>query len=161
MKVKALAAQSCLTLWTPWTVACQAPQSIGILQAGILQWVAIPFSRGFSWPSNWKLNIHVLYYPATVFLDIYPKEMKAYFWHKNFYTDVISTFICNSPKWNNPDVLQLNVQLNQPCTPWDTMLQCKETEYWYTQLGWTSSVLWWMKKVSTSHLLYDHICITF
>ena len=48
MKVKALAAQSCLTLWTPWTVACQAPQSIGILQAGILQWVAIPFSRGFS-----------------------------------------------------------------------------------------------------------------
>lgn len=29
-----------------------------------------------------------------------------------------------------------------------TTLQCKETEYWYTQLGWTSSVLWWMKKVS-------------
>ena len=161
MKVKALAAQSCLTLWTPWTVACRAPQSIGILQAGILQWVAIFFSRGFSWPRDRKLNIHVFYYPATVYLDIYPKEMKAYFWHKNFYTDVISTFICNSPKWNNPDVLQLSVQLNQPCTPWDTILQCKETEYWYTQLGWTSSVLRWMKKVSTGHLLYDCICVTF
>ena len=86
---------------------------------------------------------------------------ESLFWHKNFYTDVISTFICNSPKWNNPDVLQLNVQLNQPCTPWDTMLQCKETEYWYTQLGWTSSVLRWMKKVSTGHLLYDCICVTF
>ena len=30
---------------TPWTVACQAPLSMGILQARILEWVAIPFSR--------------------------------------------------------------------------------------------------------------------
>ena len=33
---------------TPGTVACQAPQSMGILQARILEWVAIPFSRGSS-----------------------------------------------------------------------------------------------------------------
>ena len=25
----------------------------GILQARILEWVAIPFSRGSSWPKNW------------------------------------------------------------------------------------------------------------
>ena len=31
---------------TPWTVASQAPLSMGILQARILEWVAIPFSRG-------------------------------------------------------------------------------------------------------------------
>ena len=30
---------------TPWTVAHQAPLSTGILQARILEWVAIPFSR--------------------------------------------------------------------------------------------------------------------
>ena len=30
---------------TPWTVAQQAPLSMGILQAGILEWVAIPSSR--------------------------------------------------------------------------------------------------------------------
>ena len=30
-------AQSCLS---PWTAACQAPLSIGILQARILEWVA-------------------------------------------------------------------------------------------------------------------------
>ena len=30
---------------TPWTVACQAPQSIGILQAKILEWVAVPSSK--------------------------------------------------------------------------------------------------------------------
>ena len=30
---------------TPWTVALQAPQSIGILQAKILEWVAVPSSK--------------------------------------------------------------------------------------------------------------------
>ena len=29
----------------PWTVACQAPLSMGILQAGVLEWLAMPFSR--------------------------------------------------------------------------------------------------------------------
>jgi len=31
---------------TPWTVACQAPLSMGILQARILEWVAMSSSRG-------------------------------------------------------------------------------------------------------------------
>ena len=29
----------------PWTVARQAPLSVGILQARILEWVAVPASR--------------------------------------------------------------------------------------------------------------------
>ena len=33
---------------TPWTVAYQAPLSTGILQARILEWVAMPSSRGSS-----------------------------------------------------------------------------------------------------------------
>ena len=33
---------------TPWTIACQAPLSMGILQARILEWVAMPSSRGSS-----------------------------------------------------------------------------------------------------------------
>ena len=33
---------------SPWTIACQAPH--GILQARILEWAAIPFSRGPSGP---------------------------------------------------------------------------------------------------------------
>ena len=36
--------QLCPTLCDPWTVACQAPLSMGILQAGILEWVTIFFS---------------------------------------------------------------------------------------------------------------------
>ena len=34
----------CETPWTP----CQAPLSVGILQARILEWVAMSSSRGFS-----------------------------------------------------------------------------------------------------------------
>ena len=37
---------------TPWTVACQAPLSLEILQARILEWVAIPSSRIFSQPRD-------------------------------------------------------------------------------------------------------------
>ena len=32
----------------PWTVACQALLSVEILQANILEWVAMPSSRGSS-----------------------------------------------------------------------------------------------------------------
>ena len=37
---------------TPWTVTHQAPLSMGFLQARILEWVAIPFSRGSSQPRD-------------------------------------------------------------------------------------------------------------
>ena len=54
-----LVAQSCLTLCNPmdcgptsWTVAHQAPLSMGILQARILEWVATPSSRGSSQPGD-------------------------------------------------------------------------------------------------------------
>ena len=40
--------KSCPTLATPWTVAHQAPLSMGFFQPRILEWVAIPFSRGSS-----------------------------------------------------------------------------------------------------------------
>ena len=37
---------------TPWTVALQAPLSMGILQARILEWVAMPSSRESSQPRD-------------------------------------------------------------------------------------------------------------
>ena len=47
-KVKVLVAQSCLTLCSP--MDCSLPGFLvhGILQARILEWVAMPFSRGSS-----------------------------------------------------------------------------------------------------------------
>ena len=41
-----LVAQSCPTLCDTWTVACPAPWSMGILQARVLEWVAICSFRG-------------------------------------------------------------------------------------------------------------------
>ena len=38
---------------TLWTVACQAPLSMGILQERILEWVAMPSSSRSSQPRNW------------------------------------------------------------------------------------------------------------
>ena len=38
---------------TPWTIAHQAPLFMGILQARILEWMAMLCSRGSSWPRNW------------------------------------------------------------------------------------------------------------
>ena len=37
---------------TLWTVVRQAPLSMGILQARILEWVAMPSSRGSSQPRD-------------------------------------------------------------------------------------------------------------
>ena len=45
--------KSCLTLCDPMDCSLQAPLSMGILQARILQWVAMPSSRGSSWPRDW------------------------------------------------------------------------------------------------------------
>ena len=51
--VYVLVSQSCLTLCD--SMDCSPPGSSvhGILQARILEWVAIPFSRGSSWPMDW------------------------------------------------------------------------------------------------------------
>ena len=59
MKVKLLVAQSCPTLCNP--LDCSPPSSSvhGILQARILEWVAIPFSRGSSWPRNGTQVSHI------------------------------------------------------------------------------------------------------
>ena len=43
---------SCDTHVTPWTVAHLAPLTMGILRAGILEWVAMPSSRGPSQPRD-------------------------------------------------------------------------------------------------------------
>ena len=52
-KLQVLVAQLCPTLCDP--VDCSLPGSSvhGILQARILEWVAIPFSRGSSQPRDW------------------------------------------------------------------------------------------------------------
>ena len=61
--------QICSHVWlfeTQWTIACQAPLSMGILQERILEWVAFPFSRGSSQPRDQShiccIGRRILYY---------------------------------------------------------------------------------------------------
>ena len=48
-----LVTQSCLTVFNPIDYSAPGSSVHGILQARILEWVAIPFSRGSSWHRNW------------------------------------------------------------------------------------------------------------
>ena len=50
--VLCLGVQLCSTHATPWTIARQAPLFMWILQARILEWVAMPSSRGSSQPRD-------------------------------------------------------------------------------------------------------------
>ena len=50
--IKALATQSCLTLCNPMDWGLPDSSAHGILQARILEWAAIPFSRGSSQPRD-------------------------------------------------------------------------------------------------------------
>ena len=44
---------------TPWTIVHRAPLSMGILQVRILEWVAMPSSRGPSQPRDWTQVSHI------------------------------------------------------------------------------------------------------
>ena len=64
---------SCVRLLvTPWTIARQAPLSMGILQARVLEWVVMP-SRGSSWPRDgtWVSHIgrQILYHLSYLRLE--------------------------------------------------------------------------------------------
>ena len=59
MYVLCLVAQLCLTLCDPMDYSLPAPLSIGILQARILEWFAMPSSRRASQPRDWTQVSHI------------------------------------------------------------------------------------------------------
>ena len=52
MEVKVMVTQSCLTLFDPMECSDPGSSAHGILQARILDWVAVPFSRGYFRPRD-------------------------------------------------------------------------------------------------------------
>ena len=79
------------SLWPPWTVAHQAPLSMGILQARILERVAMPFCRG---SSSQRLNPDLphcrrILYPATTVKKAQPLVDLFGFWrHRKSYLEI-------------------------------------------------------------------------
>ena len=51
--------KSCLTLCNPMEYSPSTSSVHGVLQAGILKWVAIPFSKGSSRPRDWTWVSHI------------------------------------------------------------------------------------------------------
>ena len=51
--------QSCLTLWDPTDCSLPGSSVLGILQARILNWVAISSSRRSSWPRDWTCVFYI------------------------------------------------------------------------------------------------------
>ena len=59
---------------TPWTEPWQAPLPMGMLQARILKWVAISFSRGSCKPRDWTQVSHI----AGGFLTVWATREALY-----------------------------------------------------------------------------------
>ena len=74
----------------PWMVAHQAPLSNGISQARILEWIAIYFSRGSSWPRDWThvpcIGKQILYHWAT-------REVQLYIHSHTIYVQTYTIYI--------------------------------------------------------------------
>ena len=75
--VLCLVTQLCLTLCDLMDCSCQAPLSMGILQARILEWVAMPSSRGSSKPSD---QTQVSCNAGDFFTICITREAQEYLW---------------------------------------------------------------------------------
>ena len=95
---------------TPWTV-CSPPGSsvCGILQARILEWVAISFSRGSSWSRNWTWVSHIagrlwetpqsLYVPLYLKLLSCRQQLRLVLWFTLTVHFLIGILNCWHLKW--------------------------------------------------------------
>ena len=109
MKVKVLIAQSYLPPCSP--IDCSPPGSSvhGILQARILEWVAMSFSRGSSWPRDWTQVSHITsrFFPVWAtgeapFLGIYSKDKKTLIWKDTCSPMFIAAILKLAKVWEQP-----------------------------------------------------------
>ena len=81
---------------TPWTIARQAPLSMGILQAKVLEWVTVPSSRGSSQPRD-RTQVSLI---AGRFFTVWATREVGYF--SNFpLAAVCRSSPCSSPSYSS------------------------------------------------------------
>ena len=92
-----------LTLATPWTVSHQVPLSLGILQARILEWVAMPSWRGFSQPRDTCIHSFPNSPPiqAHIVLSRTPRSSRSllviHFKYSSVYLSILNSLTIPSP----------------------------------------------------------------
>ena len=91
-KVKSEVTQSCLTPCDPMDRSLLGSSVQGIFQARVLKWVAIPFSRGCSWPRNWTQVSRIVGRRFTLWVTRGSKEQES----KAKRNSSSSLFLCES-----------------------------------------------------------------
>ena len=139
---------------TPWTTRSPPGSSVyGILQARILEWVAIPFFRGSSWPrgQTWvSCIVRILYHLS----------------HQGGYTPIQSKKLEKNFKQNTPFVFKQSISVNAqlfsiyllPSQRWDLV---GERDICLCGPGedlWTNMLSQWFGLVSRSPALLTLRC---
>ena len=95
--VKVLVAQLCLTLCDPMNGSSPGFSVHGILQARILEWVAIPFSRGSSQPRRLRIELE----SPTLQADSLSADYLCLFLSTAIFAEICSSFT-ESTSFLNP-----------------------------------------------------------
>ena len=117
---------------TPWTVDPQAPQSMEIFQARVLEWVAISFSRRSSWHRDWTQVSQIAGRRFTVWATRETRAViNAGFKFLNF------LFLLGCCHWHCCSIIPLNLWFSILCPDFLPVLRGKEFRMtdWLKGLG--------------------------
>ena len=138
---------------TLWTVARQAPLSMGFLQARTLEWVAMPSSRGSSQPRGWtqvsnKINFKeskIVYDPAHPLKpsNSFPLSLKmksnSWLWSMTPLQHVPTSARPRHPYSFHPVLLSvppslgsLHLLFPEPALVWNLTLRPRMLDAWHT-----------------------------
>ena len=81
-----LSLQSCATLCNPMDCSPPGFSVHGIFQARLLEWVAVPSSRGSSWPRHWTRISYIYLHGQVGSLPLVPVGKK---FNQNMYTGIL------------------------------------------------------------------------
>ena len=108
-------AQSCPTLCGPMDCSLSGSPVHGILQARILEWVAIPYSRGSAWPRDQTLLSYVSCISKKNFFFLFFIFLKFYF--KTLHNCI------SFAKYQNESAT--GIHLGSPETPLRSLVYCQ------------------------------------
>ena len=106
VKVNVLVAQSCLVLCDPTDCSLPGFSVLGNLQARILGWVAIPFSKRSSWLRDWTRVSIIAGGFFTVWATRKPRYKCTYLQNRNRITDVKNKLMATKMESGERDKLE-------------------------------------------------------
>ena len=106
-KMKVLVAQSCPTLCNPMDYGPPGSSVHGILQGRILEWVVMPFSRGFSQPRDWMWASHTAGRPFT----IWATRVALKLWYCNY--DILLKYMIWGAKLHSILITKVNPEIDE------------------------------------------------